>query len=90
MFFKNLNYSYYFEGAQKGKLVHFVDNLPGLPDNIRLSSTTGDCFYVGMCSVRSDQKPSFVDKMNKWPKIRRLVTAFVPKQIMNVTGKLTV
>ncbi|KAI6183522.1 Adipocyte plasma membrane-associated protein [Aphelenchoides bicaudatus] len=79
---------YYFTGPQKGQLNFFVNNLPGLPDNIRLSSTSNDCFYIAICSIRSDEKPSMVDKLNAWPKLRRFLTAFVPKHLMYIAGIL--
>lgn len=43
---------YYIKGEHEGKSEVFAHNLPGFPDNIRLSSNGG--YWVGMAMVRSE------------------------------------
>uniref|UniRef100_A0AC35U690 Str_synth domain-containing protein n=1 Tax=Rhabditophanes sp. KR3021 TaxID=114890 RepID=A0AC35U690_9BILA len=54
---------YYVKGKKKGESKLFIDNLPGLPDNIRLSRN-GDTFLLGLGSKRSQENPHFFDKLN--------------------------
>uniref|UniRef100_A0A0N5CGE8 Str_synth domain-containing protein n=1 Tax=Strongyloides papillosus TaxID=174720 RepID=A0A0N5CGE8_STREA len=54
---------YYVNGPKKDKAELFIDNLPGNPDNIRLSKS-GKSFYVALAMKRSIEKPSIFDKLN--------------------------
>lgn len=65
------DFRYNIDGPKKGKLEHFNNNLPGLPDNIRKSSLGG--YWVGLATVR---KPAFsmLDLIASRPWIRSIVT----------------
>ena len=66
---------YHLDGAKKGHLEPFSENLPGLPDNIRKSSLGG--YWVGTAAVR---KPafSFVDFGAPRPWIKKFITKVRP------------
>uniref|UniRef100_A0A183CR08 SGL domain-containing protein n=1 Tax=Globodera pallida TaxID=36090 RepID=A0A183CR08_GLOPA len=65
-------YSYYFSGLKKGRQQIFVDNLPGFPDNIRLSSN-GKSFFVALAFHRSEKSPHTFDKLGPWPFARKVL-----------------
>jgi adipocyte plasma membrane-associated protein len=50
----------------------FVDNLPGLPDNIRLTSTGN--YWIAFASVRHETHPSLIDRLRNWPRLRALLS----------------
>ncbi|CEF60794.1 Six-bladed beta-propeller, TolB-like domain and Strictosidine synthase, conserved region domain-containing protein [Strongyloides ratti] len=54
---------YYVNGPKKNEAKLFIDNLPGMPDNIRLSKS-GKSFYVALGAKRSQEKPSIFDFLN--------------------------
>ena len=58
---------YYIKGEHEGKSEVFAQNLPGMPDNIRLSSKGG--YWVGFASIRTD----FSDLMMQYPRARRFI-----------------
>jgi adipocyte plasma membrane-associated protein len=64
-----LNFSVYFDGPKKGKSEIFVENLPGFPDNIRLSHNSTS-FLVAMSAVRHSQLITFVDKLGPYTWLR--------------------
>ncbi|XP_010082212.1 PREDICTED: adipocyte plasma membrane-associated protein, partial [Pterocles gutturalis] len=77
---------YYVSGLMKGGADMFVENLPGLPDNIRLSSSGG--YWVALAAVRPNPGFSWLDFLAEKPWIKRMifkllsqetVTKFVPK-----------
>ncbi|KAM6356143.1 adipocyte plasma membrane-associated protein [Podargus strigoides] len=77
---------YYVSGLMKGGADMFVENMPGLPDNIRLSSSGG--YWVAMAAVRPNPGFSLLDFLSEKPWIKRMVfkllsqetvTKFVPK-----------
>ncbi|XP_074720292.1 adipocyte plasma membrane-associated protein isoform X4 [Strix uralensis] len=77
---------YYVSGLMKGGADMFVENMPGLPDNIRLSSSGG--YWVAMSAVRPNPGFSLLDFLSEKPWIKRMifkllsqetVTKFVPK-----------
>ncbi|XP_040467969.1 adipocyte plasma membrane-associated protein isoform X1 [Falco naumanni] len=77
---------YYVSGLMKGGADVFVENMPGLPDNIRLSSSGG--YWVAMSAVRPNPGFSLLDFLSEKPWIKRMlfkllsqetVTKFVPK-----------
>lgn len=55
-----------------GKSEVFIDNLPGLPDNIRLTSTEN--YWVAFAAVRHKDRPSFLDRLRNWPRLRALLS----------------
>ncbi|XP_064302578.1 adipocyte plasma membrane-associated protein isoform X3 [Phalacrocorax carbo] len=77
---------YYVSGLMKGGADMFVENMPGLPDNIRLSSSGG--YWVAMSAVRPNPGFSLLDFLSEKPWIKRMifkllsqetVTKLVPK-----------
>ncbi|XP_026508993.1 adipocyte plasma membrane-associated protein [Terrapene carolina triunguis] len=77
---------YYVSGLMKGGADMFVENMPGFPDNIRLSSSGG--YWVAMSAVRPNPGFSMVDFISEKPWIKRIifkllsqetVMKFVPK-----------
>ena len=55
-----------------GKSEVFIDNLPGLPDNIRLTSTGN--YWIAFAAVRHKKQPSIFDHLRNWPRIRALLS----------------
>ncbi|XP_062979976.1 adipocyte plasma membrane-associated protein [Elgaria multicarinata webbii] len=77
---------YYVAGLMKGGEDMFVENLPGFPDNIRLSSSGG--YWVAMSAIRANPGFSMMDFLAEKPWIKRIifkllsqetVIKFVPK-----------
>lgn len=77
---------YYVSGLMKGGADMFVENMPGLPDNIRLSSSGG--YWVAMAAVRPNPGFSLLDFLSEKTWIKRMifkllsqetVMKFVPK-----------
>ena len=64
-----LIYRYHLKGVDEGKTEVFVDNLPGLPDNIRPSSHGG--YWVGIAVVRKE--PFMLDLLMHYPRARSLI-----------------
>lgn len=67
-------FKFYLKGPKKGNMEVFMDNLPGLPDNIRLSSSGG--YWVGMATLRS----KVYDFMAGNPWLRKLVTKIISQE----------
>lgn len=57
-------FRYYIKGEHEGKSEVFAQNLPGFPDNIRLSSKGG--YWVGIATVRTD----FFDLFQLYPRAK--------------------
>lgn len=55
----------------KGGADMFVENMPGLPDNIRLSSSGG--YWVAMAAVRPNPGFSLLDFLSEKPWIKRMI-----------------
>ena len=55
----------------KGGADMFVENMPGLPDNIRLSSSGGH--WVAMLAVRPNPGFSLLDFLSEQPWIKRMI-----------------
>jgi adipocyte plasma membrane-associated protein len=70
-----LIFRYYFTGPQKGYREIFADNLPGYPDNIRLSNT--GTVYVPMGGVRHPDMSSYIEILGPYPWLRRMVMQVV-------------
>uniref|UniRef100_A0A8C4UJJ8 Adipocyte plasma membrane-associated protein n=1 Tax=Falco tinnunculus TaxID=100819 RepID=A0A8C4UJJ8_FALTI len=62
---------YYVSGLMKGGADMFVENMPGLPDNIRLSSSGG--YWVAMSAVRPNPGFSLLDFLSEKPWIKRML-----------------
>ncbi|XP_033735730.1 adipocyte plasma membrane-associated protein-like [Pecten maximus] len=77
---------YQLTGSGAGEVSVFIDNLPGLPDNIRPSSTGG--YWIGMATARRGGKFSLVDYASQRPWIRTLITKlFSQEMIMRFVPK---
>lgn len=64
--------SYWVSGANAGKKEVFVDNLPGYPDNIRLSNT--GLYRVGISATRFPGLFSpFLDALGPYPFLKRFI-----------------
>ncbi|KAG8444066.1 hypothetical protein GDO86_009306, partial [Hymenochirus boettgeri] len=62
---------YYVSGLTKGGADMFVENMPGFPDNIRLSSSGG--YWVAMSAVRLNPGFSMMDFLSDKPWIKKIV-----------------
>nr|XP_056708639.1 adipocyte plasma membrane-associated protein [Euleptes europaea] len=62
---------YYVSGLMKGGEDMFVENMPGFPDNIRLSSSGG--YWVAMSAVRANPGFSMMDFLSEKPWIKRII-----------------
>uniref|UniRef100_A0A914H078 Strictosidine synthase conserved region domain-containing protein n=1 Tax=Globodera rostochiensis TaxID=31243 RepID=A0A914H078_GLORO len=63
---------YYYAGPKKGRQQIFVDNLPGFPDNIRLSASR-QSLYVALFGHRSKDSPDWFDLLGPWPMARKFL-----------------
>lgn len=68
-------------GLMKGGADMFVENMPGLPDNIRLSSSGG--YWVAMAAVRPNPGFSWLDFLSEKTWIKRMI--FKVKKILKRT-----
>uniref|UniRef100_A0A8D0H8C3 Adipocyte plasma membrane-associated protein n=1 Tax=Sphenodon punctatus TaxID=8508 RepID=A0A8D0H8C3_SPHPU len=62
---------YYVSGLMKGGADMFVENMPGFPDNIRLSSSGG--YWVAMSAIRPNPGFSMMDFLSERPWIKRII-----------------
>ncbi|XP_055495916.1 adipocyte plasma membrane-associated protein [Leucoraja erinacea] len=62
---------YHISGLRKGGHDMFFDNLPGLPDNIRPSSSGG--YWVGMATLRQNPGFSVMDFLAPRPWLKNLI-----------------
>lgn len=60
-------FRYYIKGEHEGKSEVFAQNLPGYPDNIRLSSHGG--YWVGLAWKRTQ----VTDLLGKYPRARNFL-----------------
>lgn len=58
---------YYIKGEYEGKSEVFAQNLPGIPDNIRLSSNGG--YWVGLAWIRT----GFSNLLTQYPRARSFI-----------------
>lgn len=56
----------------------FVENMPGFPDNIRLSSSGG--YWVAMSAVRPNPGFSLLDFLSEKPWIKRMISKVKKKK----------
>lgn len=75
---KSRIYKYHLAGTKKGTLELFIENLPGLPDNIRPSSSGG--YWVGMATARRGGKFSLLDFAASRPWLRKLITKLLSQE----------
>jgi len=69
-----------------GKSEIFIDNLPGLPDNIRLTSTNN--YWIGIAFVRHINQRSVFDYLRNWPRLRAILS-FVPGSVKKIQKNLS-
>ena len=70
-------FRYYIKGENEGKSEVFVQNLPGYPDNIRLSSQGG--YWVGMAAARSET----VELIAQYPRARNFLAKVTAGQLFH-------
>ncbi|KAG4075038.1 hypothetical protein HA402_014437 [Bradysia odoriphaga] len=75
---------YFLKGDRKGQSEIFVDQLPGLPDNIRPNGK-GGYFIVLASPIRTAGAPGLIDTLGPLPLIRK----FVARTVVLVHGFLT-
>ncbi|XP_031572251.1 adipocyte plasma membrane-associated protein-like [Actinia tenebrosa] len=68
---------YYIKGPDEGKTEVFMDNLPGLPDNIRQSSNGG--YWIGFSGVRKAPF-SMLDMLAPKPLLRKIIAKLIPQE----------
>ncbi|VIO99096.1 Strictosidine synthase family protein [Brugia malayi] len=75
-------------GPRMGETEIFIDNLPGLPDNIRLGSN--GTFWIGLGAVRHSDQFSMLDFLADKPYIRKCILQLVPERqwewLMSIFG----
>uniref|UniRef100_A0A914DQG9 Strictosidine synthase conserved region domain-containing protein n=1 Tax=Acrobeloides nanus TaxID=290746 RepID=A0A914DQG9_9BILA len=71
---------YYLEGPKKGQRENFIENLPGVPDNIRLNSNGN--FYIPLPAIRDPVKFDLREFLGPFPWVRRLMMQLIPISIM--------
>jgi sugar lactone lactonase YvrE len=74
-------YRHYFSGPKKGTTEIFMDNLPGNPDNVRLSSDK-KTIWIAFASPRIAGKYEAFDSMLKYPSIRKVLHNYMPHQVL--------
>ncbi|KAM9245609.1 adipocyte plasma membrane-associated protein-like [Leptosomus discolor] len=74
---------YWVSGANAGKKEVFVDNLPGYPDNIRLSNT--GLYRVGISTTRFPSFFSpFLDAVGPYPFLKRFIAKVTPLSFYSI------
>lgn len=68
-------HKYYLKGAKTGQHEILADNLPGLPDNIRINDNGN--FYVGLISPRIPGKPHLIEIMGPHNWIRKFLARLI-------------
>ncbi|CAD5215111.1 unnamed protein product [Bursaphelenchus xylophilus] len=77
----------YIKGEKVGEVEVFANNLPGLPDNIRLSKQ--GTFYVGLANPRKPGQLNFVDLIGPYPWIRSIIMSVIPERtLVTLFGKI--
>uniref|UniRef100_A0A1I7YKT6 Str_synth domain-containing protein n=1 Tax=Steinernema glaseri TaxID=37863 RepID=A0A1I7YKT6_9BILA len=71
----------YLSGPKAGQKEVFLDNMPGFPDNVRLSSD-GKSFWVACYAARVLDKFSFSDTVMEYPLVRRLILSLIPGDLL--------
>ncbi|XP_059472527.1 adipocyte plasma membrane-associated protein Hemomucin-like isoform X2 [Neocloeon triangulifer] len=63
---------YWLKGPNQGTADIFVDGLPGVPDNIHI--TSDGIFEVSLYKPRSKENPLPIDALGQYPLVRRFIT----------------
>ncbi|CEF70675.1 Six-bladed beta-propeller, TolB-like domain and Strictosidine synthase, conserved region domain-containing protein [Strongyloides ratti] len=79
----------YISGDKKGHREIFIENLPGLPDNIRLSKYS-KTFYVGLTGIRHSNKFNMYDEMGKHKTFRNILAKILPEKFFSKIPSLFV
>lgn len=66
---------YHLEGKSKGKLEVFIDNLPGLPDNIRSNSRGG--YWIALFIANVNNEIDMTKTLDSYPVIRKALARMV-------------
>lgn len=70
-------FRYHIKGELKGKSEVFIQNLPGFPDHIRLSSKGG--YWLGIATMRTD----FFDLMQQYPRAKNFIAKVSDRVVGN-------
>ncbi|KAI6230949.1 Adipocyte plasma membrane-associated protein [Aphelenchoides besseyi] len=70
----------FISGERKGQSQIFAQNLPGYPDNIRLS--TNETFLIGLQNPRLPFETQIIDSTGPRPWMRKLLAALVPERFL--------
>ncbi|XP_062373718.1 adipocyte plasma membrane-associated protein [Sardina pilchardus] len=75
---------YWLKGPQAGTKDILMSNMPGYPDNIRLSDR--GTFLVGITTTRFRRRfmPPFLDLIGPYPAVKRFMTKLVPLSLYNM------
>uniref|UniRef100_A0AC34FG44 Strictosidine synthase conserved region domain-containing protein n=1 Tax=Panagrolaimus sp. ES5 TaxID=591445 RepID=A0AC34FG44_9BILA len=76
-------YRYYFDGPKKGLTEIFMDNLPGHPDNVRLSSDK-KTIWIAFAIPRIAGKYQVFDQLLKYPMIRKIMHNYMSHSILTL------
>ncbi|KAM3926102.1 adipocyte plasma membrane-associated protein-like [Leptodactylus fuscus] len=77
---------YWLAGSKAGVREVFVDNLPGYPDNIRIS--TVGTYRVGISTIRFPGFfPPFLDAIAPYPALKRFIVKMTPLSAYNILLK---
>uniref|UniRef100_A0A0N5A0J9 Str_synth domain-containing protein n=1 Tax=Parastrongyloides trichosuri TaxID=131310 RepID=A0A0N5A0J9_PARTI len=79
----------FINGDKKGTREIFIENLPGLPDNIRLSKYS-NTLYVGLTGLRHANSLNMYDKIGKYPNIRNFLAKILPEKLFSKLPSLFV
>ncbi|KAK2150923.1 hypothetical protein LSH36_382g01005 [Paralvinella palmiformis] len=71
---------YHLTGPKQGKVEKFIENLPGIPDNIRRSSGGG--YWVALGTCRNAQRVNLLDILQDYPWIRKQL-AKIPERFLS-------
>lgn len=66
---------YFLKGPKKFTSEIFLDGLPGIPDNLRL--TGENTFFVSLFTTRNDQYPSIFQSISPFPNIRKFFAQLI-------------
>lgn len=66
---------YYISGPKEGQTEVFLDNLPGMPDNIRRSKSEAETYWVALAMSRNGTQDAVFDQLQKKPFVAKLLLA---------------
>ncbi|XP_045074786.1 LOW QUALITY PROTEIN: adipocyte plasma membrane-associated protein-like [Coregonus clupeaformis] len=73
---------YWLKGPKAGTKEVIMSNMPGYPDNIRLSDR--GTFLVGITTTRPGSQPPFLDLIGPYPAVKRFLAKVVPLNWYNM------